>query len=98
MQFNEFNNTSQGVFIDPAGNFLAINQTSGGIDFNQTGSGSRACHPGFARYRPIGYRSFTHSQKNLISNSANHDIAPLARQAGLFLVGKKSERVRFTKM
>ncbi|SEL62578.1 flocculation-associated PEP-CTERM protein PepA [Nitrosovibrio tenuis] len=32
--FNEFNNTSQGVFRDPAGNFIAINQTSGGIDFN----------------------------------------------------------------
>jgi hypothetical protein len=36
VQFDEFNNTSQGVFTDPAGNFLAINQTSGGIDFNQT--------------------------------------------------------------
>ncbi len=35
VQFDEFNNTSQGVFIDPAGNFIAINQTSGGIDFNQ---------------------------------------------------------------
>ena len=35
MQFNEVNNTTPGVFIDPAGNFLAINQTSGGIDFNQ---------------------------------------------------------------
>ena len=36
VQFDEFNNTSQGVFTDPAGNFIAINQTSGGIDFNQT--------------------------------------------------------------
>jgi hypothetical protein len=35
VQFDEFNNTSQGVFIDPAGNFIAINQASGGIDFNQ---------------------------------------------------------------
>ncbi|HEX8875033.1 MAG TPA: flocculation-associated PEP-CTERM protein PepA [Nitrosospira sp.] len=33
VQFDEFNNTSQGVSL--AGNFLAINQTSGGIDFNK---------------------------------------------------------------
>ena len=35
VQFDEFNNTSQGVFIDPAGRFIAINQTSGGVDFNR---------------------------------------------------------------
>jgi hypothetical protein len=35
IQFDEFNNTTQGVFIDPAGRFLTINQTSGGIDFNR---------------------------------------------------------------
>ncbi|HEX8875032.1 MAG TPA: flocculation-associated PEP-CTERM protein PepA [Nitrosospira sp.] len=34
-QFDEFNNTSQGVFLDPAGRFLVINQTSGGVDFNK---------------------------------------------------------------
>lgn len=31
---NEFNNTTQGVFIDPQGRFIALNETSGGVDFN----------------------------------------------------------------
>lgn len=35
IQFDEVNNTTQGVFIDPAHQFLTINQTSGGIDFNR---------------------------------------------------------------
>ncbi|SEL37222.1 flocculation-associated PEP-CTERM protein PepA [Nitrosovibrio tenuis] len=35
IQFDEFNNTTQGVFIDPAGHFIVINQTTGGIDFNR---------------------------------------------------------------
>jgi hypothetical protein len=33
-QFVEFNNTREGVFVDPAGRFIAINNASGGIDFN----------------------------------------------------------------
>ena len=35
IQFNEFNNTSQGAFINLAGGYLTINQTTGGVDFNQ---------------------------------------------------------------
>ena len=35
VQFDEFNNTTQGVFTDPAGRFIALNQTSGGVDFNR---------------------------------------------------------------
>jgi hypothetical protein len=34
IQSNEFNNTTQGVFIDPQGRFIALNETSGGVDFN----------------------------------------------------------------
>jgi hypothetical protein len=34
IQSDEFNNTTQGVFIDPQGRFIAINETSGGVDFN----------------------------------------------------------------
>jgi hypothetical protein len=34
IQSNEFNNTTQGVFIDPQGTFIALNETSGGVDFN----------------------------------------------------------------
>lgn len=35
IQLDEFNNTSQGVSLDPAGKFITINQATGGVDFNK---------------------------------------------------------------
>jgi len=35
VQFNEFNNTQQGAFINLAGGYITINQTTGGVDFNR---------------------------------------------------------------
>lgn len=35
VQYNEFNNTQQGAHINLPGGYIAINQTTGGVDFNQ---------------------------------------------------------------
>jgi hypothetical protein len=58
VQFDEFNNTTQGVFIDPAGRFIAINQTSGGLDFNRVPEPATLALLGIGMLGVFGSRRF----------------------------------------
>lgn len=58
VQFDEFNNTTQGVFIDPAGRFITINQTSGGLDFNRVPEPATLALLGIGMLSIFGSRKF----------------------------------------